>query len=110
MFDFAVAHEKQVLDLVEATSRQAFIPELAQNSAEPTMVDQVRSYAERSVPKDARQEAERVIADITFHAEVKARQLPALEAWVGQRAAQQAGSSPSGPPAIQTTVASGNFG
>ncbi len=110
VFDYAVAHEKAVLDLVEASSRWAFIPELAQNSAESTMADQVRSYAERSVPKDARQEAERVIADITFRAEVKARQLPTLEAWVGQRAAQQSGSSPSGPPAMQTTVASGNFG
>ena len=109
VFDYAVANEKAVLDLVEVSSRWAFIPELAQSSAESTMADQVRTYAERSVPKDARQEAERVIADITFRAEVKARQLPTLEAWVGQRAAQQSGSSPSSPPAIQTTVASGKL-
>jgi hypothetical protein len=53
---------------------------------------QVRAYADRSIPKDARQEAERVIADIKFRAEVKARQLPALEAWL-QQSGERAASS-----------------
>jgi hypothetical protein len=73
-----------VLDLVEASSRWAFIPELAETSADPALATQVRAYAERSVPKDARQEAERVIADITYRAEVRARQLPTLETWVAR--------------------------
>ena len=34
VFDYAVANEKAVLDLVEVSSRWAFIPELAQSSAE----------------------------------------------------------------------------
>jgi aminopeptidase N len=83
-FDFAVEREKVVLDLVEASSRWAFIPELAETSADPALATQVRAYAERSVPKDARQEAERVIADITYRAEVRARQLPTLETWVAR--------------------------
>ncbi len=90
VFDYAVAHEKAVLDLVEASSRWAFIPELAQTSEDTAMIEQVRAYAERSVPKDARQAAERVIADISFHAEVKERQLPTLEAWVGQHSTVEA--------------------
>jgi aminopeptidase N len=87
-FDFAVAHEKQVLDLVDVTSRWLFIPALAQTSAEPAMVEQVRGYAQRSIPSDARQTAERVVADIEFRAAVRARQLPALEAWVEQTVAE----------------------
>ena len=66
VFDFAVAHEKQVLDLVDATWRWSFIPALAQTSVEPAMVEQVRGYAERSIPADARQTAERVVAAIAF--------------------------------------------
>ena len=49
VFDYAVAHEKRVLDLVEASSRWAFIPALAESSADPKMADQVRAYAERSL-------------------------------------------------------------
>ena len=90
VFDFAVAHEKQVLDLVDATWRQTFIPALAQTSVEPAMIGQVRDYAERSIPADARQTAERVVAAIAFHADVKARQLPALEAWVDRTVAGHA--------------------
>lgn len=86
-FDFAVAHEKQVLDLVDATWRSSFIPNLAQTSDEPAMAAQVRGYAERSIPADARQTAERVVAAIEFRAAVKARQLPVLEAWVDQAVA-----------------------
>ncbi len=87
VFDFALAHEKAMFELVEASSRWSFIPQLAQSSADAELARKVRDYAERSVPKDARQEAESVIADITFRAGVKAQQVPALEAWLGQRAA-----------------------
>jgi len=91
-FDFAVEHEKQVLDLVDATWRSSFIPELAETSAQPAVVDRVRGYAERSIPADARQTADRVMAAITFHADVKARQLPELEAWLDRSVAGQAGT------------------
>ena len=90
VFDYAVAHEKAVLGLVEASSRWAFIPELAWTSEDSAMIEQVRAYAERSVPEDARQAAARVIANVSFHSEVKVRQLPALEAWVGQHSTGEA--------------------
>jgi aminopeptidase N len=86
-FDFALANEKAVLDLVESASRWSFIAELAQTSADPELARDLRAYAERSIPKDARQDAETVIADVTFRAEVRKLQLPALEAWLGERAA-----------------------
>jgi aminopeptidase N len=87
VFDYAVANEEAVLDVVESSSRWAFIPDLAQTSGDAVMATQVRDYADRSIPQGARQSAERVIADITFRARVKTRQLPALEMWVGNRVA-----------------------
>jgi hypothetical protein len=50
------------------------------------------------VPSDARKKAEQVIADITYRAAVKARQLPTLEAWLdeageGSRKSGAAGAS-----------------
>jgi aminopeptidase N len=91
VFDYAVANEEAVLDVVESSSRWAFIPDLAQTSGDAVMATQVRDYADRSIPKGSRQSAERVIADITFRARVKTRQLPALEAWVGNRVANAGG-------------------
>ena len=96
VFDFAVANEKAVLDLVDAPSRWAFIPGLALTSANAAMAQRVRAYTDRSIPKDAQQEAQRVIADITFRAEVIARQLPTLEGWLqqmGEGAASKASSA-----------------
>jgi aminopeptidase N len=84
VFNFAVANEKAVLDLVDAPSRWAFIPELAQTSGDAAMAQRVQGYADRSIPKDARQSAERVIAEIKYRADVAVRQLPALEAWLQQ--------------------------
>jgi len=81
-FEFAVAHEDAVLDRVEASSQWAFIPMLPASSADAAMAGQVQAYVERSVPPDARQAAAVAMAEIRFRAGVKARQQPALEAWV----------------------------
>jgi aminopeptidase N len=89
-FEFARANEKAVADLVESSSRSSFIAQLAETSADPDLAREVRNYAEREIPKDARQDAEAVVADITFRAEVRERQLPALEAWVERLATRSA--------------------
>jgi len=86
-FDFAVRHEAKVLDLVEASSRHSFIPLLAAQSFDPAMVEKVWAYAERSLPADARRSADTAMADIRYRAEVRARQVPVLERWVGSQAA-----------------------
>jgi aminopeptidase N len=85
-FEFAVAREGAVLDRVDAASRWAFIPALAASSSDVAMAERVRTYAEHSVPPDARQAATESIADILFRAEVKTRQQPAVEAWLHLRA------------------------
>jgi aminopeptidase N len=59
-----------------------FIPSLASPSSDPAMIERVRAYAERSLPADARQEADLAMVDIRYRADVKARQLPVLERWV----------------------------
>ncbi len=84
-FDFAVRNEKPVLDLVEGSSRWAFIPSLAASSDDRTLVEKVRTYTERSVPADARQAGDEAMAEISARAHAKERLLPALEAWVRAR-------------------------
>jgi hypothetical protein len=71
---------------VDAASRWSIIPYLAYWSDDSGMSGKVRSYMERSVPADARQAAETVIARIDYRAGVKERQLPELEAWLREAA------------------------
>ena len=81
-FDFAVQREHALMAHVDAASQWSVIPYLAYWSDDAGMAGKVRSYMERSVPADARHAAETVIARIDYRAEVKARQLPELEAWI----------------------------
>jgi aminopeptidase N len=84
-YDFAIRHEPEVLKRVDAASRWAFIPSLAENSFDRSTATRVRAYAEASIPADARIGAEKAIASIDERASVRDRQLPALEAWLRSR-------------------------
>jgi aminopeptidase N len=81
-FDFALQREAGVMAHVDTASRWGFVPFLAAASADPAMAQKVGDYRDRFVPMDARQDSEEAIAAITDRAAAKARQLPALEAWV----------------------------
>jgi aminopeptidase N len=81
-FDFAVTHDRSVLEHVEGPSKWDFISSLAGTSTDRAVADKVQSYMERSIPKDARETSKRVIASIKIRAGVKERQVPALEAWL----------------------------
>jgi len=84
-FDFAVQHEQAVLEQVDGSSKWAYIPSLAGTSTDGALADKVQTYAERSVPADARESSRRVIASINIRAGVKERQTPALESWLRQQ-------------------------
>ena len=81
-FDFAVQHEQAVLEQVDGSSKWAYIPRLAATSTDRAMADKVQAYTERSVPADARDASRRTIAYIRLQADMKDRQVPALESWL----------------------------
>ncbi len=84
-FEFAERHEQAVLAHVEGSSRWAYIPTLATTSTDLALADKVQTYAERSVPADARESSRTIVASIRIRAGVKERQTPALESWLQQR-------------------------
>ncbi len=84
-FDFAVAHEQQVLAMVEASSRWSYVAQLARGSADPALADRLRAYMLRSIPASGRQDAEQAIAEILRRARSHAYSRPELEAWVRAR-------------------------
>ncbi len=84
-FDFAVANEKAVLAMVEASSRYSYIPQLARYSDDPAVAKRLREYMERSIPESGRQDAAMAIAEIERRARSYAYARPELEAWVKAR-------------------------
>jgi aminopeptidase N len=84
-FDFAVANEKAVLAMVEASSRYSYIPQLARFSADPAVATRLRDYMERAIPASGRQDAEMAIAEVERRARSYAYARPELEAWVKAR-------------------------
>ena len=84
-FDFAVANEKAVLGMVEASSRYSYIPQLARYSDDPAVAKRLREYMERSIPESGRQDAAMAIAEIERRARSYAYARPELEAWVKAR-------------------------
>jgi aminopeptidase N len=83
-FDFAVRHERAVLEHVDAASKWAYIPFLAETSTDRAMADKVQVYTDRSIPVDARDTSKRTIAYIRLQAGMRERQAPALESWLRQ--------------------------
>jgi aminopeptidase N len=84
-FDFAVQHERAVLEHVDGSSKWAYIPRLAATSTDRAMADKVQAYTERAVPADARDAPRRTIAYIRLQAGMKDRQVPALESWLREQ-------------------------
>lgn len=81
-FRFAVRHERTILRNIDASSRWGFIPRLAVRSNDAGLADEVQAYVERTTPADARDVAAQTIAEVRARSEVRARQLPALDAWL----------------------------
>ncbi len=86
-FDFGVANEEAVLGLIEASSRWAYLPSLADGSYDPALGGKVHDYAERSIPREARKTADEVVARIDSRAAVRTRVVPEISAWLGGQAA-----------------------
>ncbi len=84
-FDWAVAHEAQVISFLEATTKSEFIASLASASGDPAVAARVTAYAEKRLPPNARRASAQVVSAITYRAGLRARQAAALGQWGGKR-------------------------
>ena len=99
-FDFAVAHERAVMGLIEASSRWLFIPRLASSSSDPQLAARLRAYELSAMPVEARPDAEKSATEIVRRARSHALSRPELEQWVRQAAVARSGHA--SPQRVQT--------
>ncbi|MDE2163752.1 MAG: M1 family metallopeptidase [Alphaproteobacteria bacterium] len=83
--DFAAAHVDAINAALEPDSRNEFAPELASNSYDPAIIPKLQAYADAHISTTARSPTVRAVATITYAAMVRAKRLPAIDAWLKQQ-------------------------
>jgi aminopeptidase N len=83
-FDWAVAHNDQVSNFLESSTRAAFIVGLPAGSSDPVVAARVTAYAEKALPAGSRKPADVTVAVINYRAGLRERQAPAIAAWAAK--------------------------
>lgn len=83
--DFAIAHADQINALLEPDSRNQYVPRIAQASDDVATLPKLDAYAAAHIPVTARAEVRNADSAVTSAAEVKARVLPQVAAWLAAR-------------------------
>jgi aminopeptidase N len=81
-WDFARAHQPELSAKLDTFSGNRFFPEIAEHFAEAARADELEIFAKEKLPADAKIAVAKAADDIRFNAELKARVLPAIAAWL----------------------------
>lgn len=80
--DFVVAHSDTFNKLLEPDSRSQYVPELAMNSNDLSLIQKLRAYTAVHIPKDDRGNEIKAEASITFNAMTRTKRLPEVDQWL----------------------------
>jgi len=84
-FDFIVTHHDAVMTALEPGARTRFVPGLAGQSYETTMIDKLDRYAEANIPASARQSAVKAIASIKYYSAIRKDRIPEVDRWLNSK-------------------------
>jgi aminopeptidase N len=84
-FDFALRHVAVVNERIDATSRSRYYARLAQQSADPAMLEKLKAYATTHLEAKSRRETETAAAQIKDRIRIRTQVLPAIEAWLARQ-------------------------
>ncbi|MGJ7918481.1 M1 family metallopeptidase [Massilia sp. LXY-6] len=82
--DFALAHIDKINERVDASSRSRYFARLGNSSANPAMIDKLKSYAQAKLAPTSRGDVDAAIAAIQDHIRTNAARLPEIDAWLKQ--------------------------
>ena len=83
-FDFAVAHKREIQNLVDSGSRSSYYPGLASGSVDGAMVGKVNEYAATNIAVSSRRDAQTAVARIVYRIKVRKERLPEVDAWLAR--------------------------
>jgi aminopeptidase N len=80
--NFAVAHWAQFLPILEPNARPRYLARLGADADDPAVIDTLERFAAEHVPPDQRQSLIKTESNIRYRAEIRAKRLPEVSAWV----------------------------
>lgn len=81
-FDFVLANREQVMNLIEPTARERYVPGLLGSGNDLSLVGKLKAYADKYIPEHARRAAEVTAGQISLNADVRAKRLPEVDRWI----------------------------
>ena len=88
-WSFTLAHIDQIAKGAGALTRTIFIPAIAGASTDARRADELTAYAAANIPADAQGAVRVAVARIRYAAEIKARRIPEIDAWIDAHAPTQ---------------------
>jgi aminopeptidase N len=67
---------------LDALTRSTFVPRIASTSNDPRRVAELEAFAAKNIPADAQGEVKIAVAQIRNNADIQARRLPQIGAWI----------------------------
>ena len=81
-YDFALQNREAVGNLVDASSRSRYFPQLGAGSADPATVAKLQDYATRYMTPESRRPADQAILAIQERVRVRQTRLPDITRWL----------------------------
>lgn len=82
--DFALANVDKINQRVDASSRSRYFARLGSVSANPAMIDKLKSYAQANLAPSSRGDVDAAIAAIQDRIKTNAARLPEIDAWLAR--------------------------
>ncbi|MGZ6020025.1 MAG: M1 family metallopeptidase [Phenylobacterium sp.] len=76
---------------LDTLNRSTFVPRVAEASTDPKMVGELTAYAAKNIPPDAMGEVKVAVARIRNNADIQARRLTQIDAWIAEKRGAAAG-------------------
>jgi aminopeptidase N len=70
---------------LDTLNRSTFVPRVAEASTDPKMVAELSAYAAKNIPPDAQGEVKVALARIRNNADIQARRLSQIDAWIAEK-------------------------
>ena len=80
--DFVAAHDAAIQGMLEPTSQTRFMPRLASNGLDISMVAKLDAYADKHIPANARGDVLKAEGTIKENAMIRTKRLPDVDAWL----------------------------
>jgi aminopeptidase N len=79
---FTLANLPAITHNLDALGRSTFVPRVAAASNDPKLAAELSAYAAKNIPSDAFGEVRTTLANIRNNADIQARRLPQVNAWI----------------------------